>query len=142
LAATPNELARRGVAVNQDGIRRRAWDLLAYPDIDLSRLRCVWPELADIAPAIAEQTEIEASYTGYIERQDADIRAFKRDESLNLPADIDYGAVPGLSNEVRAKLGESRPATLGAASRIPGMTPAAITILLGYLRRRENRLSA
>ncbi|MEQ8194502.1 MAG: tRNA uridine-5-carboxymethylaminomethyl(34) synthesis enzyme MnmG [Rhodospirillales bacterium] len=140
--ATPNALARHGIEINRDGVRRRAWDLLAYPEIDLRRLCTVWPELEGIAPGIAEQAEIDARYAGYLERQEADIRAFKRDESMDLPDDIDYASIPGLSNEVRGKLNESRPATIGAASRIPGMTPAAITILLGHVRRRDDRLTA
>ncbi len=142
LTITPSALKRHGVAINQDGVRRRAWDLLAHPNIEFKTLTTIWPALYSIPESITEQLEIEASYTGYIERQEADIRSFRKDESLPLPANINYAAVPGLSNEVRIKLTEARPATLGAASRLPGMTPAALTILLGYVRRHETRLSA
>ncbi len=142
LAATPNALAAAGLAVNQDGVRRTALDLLAYPDITVDRLADLWPALSAIAPAIAEQLETEACYAAYLERQEADIRAFRRDEALSLPADVDYGAVASLSNEVRAKLDAARPATLGAAARIPGMTPAALTVLLGHVRRRDQRGAA
>ena len=142
LAATPNALAAAGLAVNQDGVRRTALDLLAYPDITVDRLAGLWPALSAIAPEIAEQLETEARYAAYLERQAADIRAFRRDEALSLPADVDYGAVASLSNEVRAKLDAARPATLGAAARIPGMTPAALTVLLGHVRRRDQRGAA
>jgi tRNA uridine 5-carboxymethylaminomethyl modification enzyme len=142
LNTTPSALAKRGIAINQDGVRRRAWDLLAHPNIDFDCLKSIWPALCSIPESIAEQLQIEAGYTGYLERQEADIHAFRKDEALPLPAEIDYEAVPGLSNEVRLKLKEARPATLGAASRLPGMTPAALTILLGYVRRHKTRHSA
>ena len=142
LNATPNELRARGLRVKLDGVRRSARDLLAYRGIDLDRLAALWPELGAIVPTIAEQLEIEAHYSGYSERQEADIRAFRRDESLLLPDDLDYDAVAGLSTEVRAKLGATRPATLGAAARISGVTPAALTALLVHTRRRQERLSA
>ena len=128
--------------VNRDGVVRSAADLLAYPDIDVARLAAIWPELAGLGREIAEQIEIEARYAGYLERQEADIRAFRRDEALALADDIDYGAVGGLSSEVREKLSLTRPATLGAAARIPGVTPAALTALLRYVRSGEQRRCA
>jgi len=136
LSATPNELARRGIQVNQDGVRRSAADLLRYPDIDLARLGALWPELRTLPPAIAEQIEIDGRYAGYIERQEADIRAFRRDEDLVIPEDIDLDAIASLSTEVRQKLRQARPATLGAAARIQGVTPAALTALLRHVKRR------
>jgi tRNA uridine 5-carboxymethylaminomethyl modification enzyme len=142
LQATPTELARAGFNINQDGVRRSAFTLLAYPGITLSRLAAMWPELADIAGESGEQLEIDAHYAGYIDRQAADIRAFRRDEALVLPDDLDYGRVGGLSTEAREKLAAARPATLGAAARIPGITPAALTALLGFVKRRGLRLSA
>ena len=142
LQATPGELARAGFKINQDGVRRSAFTLLAYPGIDLCRLAAMWPELRGIRREIAEQLEIDAHYAGYIDRQAADIRAFRRDEALALPDDIDYGRVGGLSTEAREKLTAARPATLGAAARIPGVTPAALTALLGFVKRRGLRLSA
>lgn len=136
LTATPDQLAKAGFTINQDGVRRSAFDLLRYPDIALPQLASYWPELAQIAPEVAEQVEIEARYMGYLDRQDADVRAFRRDEALILPDDLDYGAIHGLSNEVREKLLAARPATLGAAGRIPGMTPAALVALLRHVKRK------
>ena len=120
LAATPPELARHGLQVNADGVRRSAVDLLRYPGVDLARLSKIWPELADMPPAIVEQIEIDARYAGYLVRQEADIRALHRDESLALPATLDYAEIGSLSNEVRQVLTRSRPATLGAAAQSPG----------------------
>ena len=136
LRATPDQLAKAGFQINQDGVRRSAFDLLRYPDIALPQLASYWPELTQIAPEVAEQVEIEARYMGYLDRQDADVRAFRRDEALILPDDLDYGAIHGLSNEVREKLLAARPATLGAAGRIPGMTPAALVALLRHVKRK------
>ncbi|WP_421707915.1 tRNA uridine-5-carboxymethylaminomethyl(34) synthesis enzyme MnmG [Algihabitans sp.] len=136
LTATPDQLAKAGFTINQDGVRRNAFDLLRYPDIALPQLASYWPELTQIAPEVAEQVEIEARYMGYLDRQDADVRAFRRDEALILPDDLDYGAIHGLSNEVREKLLAARPATLGAAGRIPGMTPAALVALLRHVKRK------
>jgi tRNA uridine 5-carboxymethylaminomethyl modification enzyme len=135
LRMTPPALRARGIAVNEDGIHRSATELLAYPGIDLARLKTVWPELAAIPPGIAEQLEIDARYAGYLERQEADIRAFRKDEALALPGDLDYDAIGSLSTEIRSKLRAARPATLGAAGRISGVTPAALVALLKYVRR-------
>ena len=135
LTATPQELARRGVMVNQDGVRRSAFTLFGYPDMSFERLSTLWPELAPIRPDVAEQLEIEGRYAGYLQRQISDITAFRRDEALKLPADLDYARIGGLSAEVRTKLHSSRPATLGAAARIPGVTPAALTALLAHVRK-------
>lgn len=139
LFATPSELARHGIAINMDGVRRSARDLLAYPDIDRAALSSLWPQLENMAPPIAEQMEIDSRYSGYLERQEADVRAFRRDEGLAIPADMDFSALPGLSTEVSSKLEQSRPATLAAAARISGVTPAALTALLTYVRRREKK---
>jgi len=137
LKLSPSALRARGIAVNADGIDRSAGDLLAYPGIDLVRLAAIWPELGGIAPDIAEQLEIDGKYQGYLERQEAEIRSFRRDEALLLPEDLDYGAVGSLSTEIRLKLSAGRPGTLGAAARISGVTPAALVALLRYVRRRE-----
>ena len=142
LQATPNELGAKGINVNMDGRRRSAFDLLRYPNIDWSILSEFWPEMKNIAPNIQEQIEIDAAYSGYIERQEADIIAFRKDEALALPADLDYASVGSLSNEVRQKLEQVRPATLGAASRIPGVTPAAIIALLRHVKRRAGDSNA
>jgi tRNA uridine 5-carboxymethylaminomethyl modification enzyme len=137
LKATPAELARRGLAVNQDGVARTAFDLLALAGVDMAKLAGLWPELGRLRPDVAEQIEIDARYRGYLERQDGDIRAFRADESLALPAELDYAALTALSMEVRQKLATVRPATLGQAARISGVTPAALTILLRHVKRTK-----
>jgi tRNA uridine 5-carboxymethylaminomethyl modification enzyme len=131
---TPNEAAKHGIAIRQDGVRRTALDLLALPEVDFSTLTRIWPDLARMSPDIVEQLEIDAQYAGYMDRQEADILAFRRDESRALPAGLDYGAVVGLSNEVRQKLERIRPATLGQAARIEGVTSAAITLVLAHVK--------
>jgi tRNA uridine 5-carboxymethylaminomethyl modification enzyme len=136
LHMTPPALLRRGITVNEDGIPRSAAELLAYPGIDLARLAQVWPELGSVAPEIAEQVEIDARYAGYLERQERDIASFRRDEALLLPEDLDYTAVGSLSREICDKLATARPATLGAAARISGVTPAALVALLKHVKRR------
>lgn len=142
LKASPNQLRAAGIEVNLDGVRRSARELLGYRNIGLHRLAALWPEIRGIPPKIAGQIEIEAGYSGYLERQEADIRAFRRDEALAIPEDLDFDAIPGLSTEVRGKLRQARPATLGQAARISGVTPAALTVLLGHVRRRDQRLTA
>jgi len=137
LNLTPNEAQRHGIATRQDGTRRNALELLSLPDVDLDVLARVWPELAAFEPQIREQLEIDAQYAGYLGRQEADILAFRRDEGLTLPEDLDYGAVTGLSTEVRQKLQRIRPATLGQAARIDGVTPAALTLVLAQVRSRR-----
>ena len=139
LSATPSMLAAAGLAVG-DGGRRSGWQLLAL--LPLPRLARLWPELALLSPAVARQLENDARYQGYLARQEADIRAFRRDAALSLPDDIDYDRIAGLSTEVRGKLAGARPATLAAAARIPGVTPAALTALLGHIRRREAGVAA
>ncbi|MFY8093178.1 MAG: tRNA uridine-5-carboxymethylaminomethyl(34) synthesis enzyme MnmG [Niveispirillum sp.] len=136
LSATPNELERYGLHINKDGVRRTALDLLRYPEIDFPRLCQVWPELSSLLPDIAEQVEIDGKYAGYLDRQEADIRAFRKDEALELPTDLDPDSIASLSTEIRQKLKATRPATLGAAARIPGMTPAALTSLLRHVKKR------
>ena len=139
LKMTPQELSKVGIAVNQDGQRRSAFDLLRYPQFTWADVSRVWPELATIPAAIVEQVEIDATYSGYLDRQEADVMAFRRDEALILPADFDYTQVGSLSTEIRQKLEQARPATLGAASRIPGVTPAAIIALLRFVKKRPDR---
>jgi tRNA uridine 5-carboxymethylaminomethyl modification enzyme len=136
LKITPSALAKRGIVINQDGVSRSAFDLLGYLEIGWATLEALWPELEGIRPGIAEQLAIDARYNGYLERQQRDIAAYRRDEALVLPADLDYAAIGSLSNEVRQKLQAHRPATLGQASRISGVTPAALVVLLKYVRRQ------
>ncbi|HEV2187913.1 MAG TPA: tRNA uridine-5-carboxymethylaminomethyl(34) synthesis enzyme MnmG [Stellaceae bacterium] len=136
LQASPSALARHGLAVNADGVFRTAMQLLAHPGINIRSLSNVWPELTSVSREVAEQLEIDARYAGYLDRQARDIAAFRRDEALLLPETIDYAVIGGLSVEVRSKLGAARPMTLGAASRIPGVTPAALVALLQHVKRR------
>ena len=136
LNKTPNELASLGLKINQDGVRRNVFDILRYQEMNMARVVEIWPELAGLSPDIAEQIEIIGLYSGYMDRQETDIRAFRADESLIIPEDIDFHSIGGLSNEICAKLEEVRPTTLGAAARISGVTPAALTALLGFVRRR------
>ena len=138
LSVTPNEAAKHGLTLNRDGQRRSAFELLAYPEIGWTEVRGIWPELSAIDPAIAVHLEIDAKYDVYLKRQTADVDAFRRDEGLIL-GDIDYRAVPGLSNEARAKLEAARPRTVGQAGRLDGLTPAALGILAAYLRREARK---
>jgi tRNA uridine 5-carboxymethylaminomethyl modification enzyme len=135
LTLTPAQAIKAGLKVNADGIRRDLTQLLTYPSIGWADLEAVWPQIAAWAPAVREQIEIDATYSGYLDRQTAEIEAFRRDETLVLPGDLDYASAPGLSNEARQKLAAVRPQTLGQASRIEGLTPGAITSLLAYVRR-------
>jgi tRNA uridine 5-carboxymethylaminomethyl modification enzyme len=138
LTMTPNEAARHGLALNRDGHRRSAFELLAYPEIEWDVLGGIWPELSAVDRSIAVHLEIDAKYDVYLKRQTADVDAFRRDEGLVL-TDIDYADVPGLSNEARAKLEAARPRTVGQAGRLDGLTPAALGILAAYLRREARR---
>jgi tRNA uridine 5-carboxymethylaminomethyl modification enzyme len=142
VSATPSALKACGIEVNLDGSRRTARELLRYPGIALGTLVPIWPEFIEIKGEIAVQVEIDARYSGYLDRQEADIRAFRRDESLRLPVSLDYGSIPGLSNEVRGKLAAVQPETLGQAARISGVTPSALTTLLAYVKRRPEKLTA
>jgi tRNA uridine 5-carboxymethylaminomethyl modification enzyme len=135
LSVTPNEAARHGLALNHDGQRRTAFDLLSYPSLGMTDLARIWPQLAKLEAKVAEQLEIDAKYAVYLDRQSADIDAYRRDESFALPVELDYAALPGLSHEIRQKLEASRPRTIGQAGRIDGITPAALTLLVAHVRR-------
>ena len=139
---TPNEAGRHGMTVRQDGVRRTAVDLLALPDVSWATLTGIWPQLGAIQPDIVEQLEIDARYAGYLERQEADILAFRRDEGLLLPDGLDYGAICGLSTECRLKLSAIKPRTLGQAARIDGVTPAALTLVLAHVKAGARRHAA
>ncbi len=141
LTLTPSEAARHGVALRKDGQRRSAFELLSYPDIGIGDLARVWPRFGELEPKIAEQLETDAKYEVYLSRQAADVESYRRDESVVLPDDIDYGALPGLSNEVRHKLQSHRPRTIGQAGRLDGITPAALTLLVAHVRRQGRRPS-
>jgi tRNA uridine 5-carboxymethylaminomethyl modification enzyme len=136
LTLTPNEAERHGLHINRDGVRRNALELLSNPTITMDTLARFWPALGGLDRFVSEQIEIDAKYTVYLERQNADIEGFRREESLDLPAALDFQKLAGLSNELREKLARIRPATLGHAARIDGMTPAALTLILAETRRR------
>jgi tRNA uridine 5-carboxymethylaminomethyl modification enzyme len=140
LNLTPNEAAKHGIAIRLDGVRRNALELLSLTDF--ASLTRIWADLASLDADIVEQLEIDAQYAGYLDRQNADIVAFRRDEDRTLPADLDYGAVIGLSNEVRQKLERIRPATLGQAARIEGVTAAALTLVLSHVKGSQKAKNA
>jgi tRNA uridine 5-carboxymethylaminomethyl modification enzyme len=142
LTITPNEAEKHGLALNKDGQRRSAFELLAYPAIELAAVAKIWPRLSDLAPPIAQQLEIEAKYDVYLQRQADDVESYRRDESFELPHEFDYATLPGLSNEVRQKLTALRPRTIGQAGRIDGITPAALALLVAHARRRKRAARA
>jgi tRNA uridine 5-carboxymethylaminomethyl modification enzyme len=142
LTLTPNETAHRGLNVRQDGIRRDVIDLLALPEVTWATIISIWPQLGTVLPDVVEQLEVDARYVGYLERQEADIVAFRRDEGLVLPSGLDYNAICGLSTECRLKLSAVRPITLGQAARIDGITPAALTLVLAHVRAGARRAAS
>ena len=137
---TPSEAARHGLSLRKDGHRRSAFELLSYPDLAVADLARIWPRFGELEPKIAQQLEIDAKYAVYLTRQAADVESYRRDESLALPDDVDYAALPGLSNEARHKLDARRPRTVGQAGRIDGITPAALTLLAAHVRRQSRKL--
>ena len=136
ISVTPNEADRFGIVLNRDGQRRTAFDLLSYSHVTTEQVAKLWPGLSALEPAIAEQLEIDAKYSVYLDRQREDAERFRRDEAMALPTTMDFDAIPGLSNELRAKLATVRPQTLGHANRIEGMTPAALGLLALHARRK------
>ena len=142
LKATPSEAARSGIEMNQDGRRRTAFELLAFPGLDIQRLTAIWPEVATLAPAIASQLEIDARYRSYVDRQDEDVAVLRRDEATTIPVEFDYSAVSSLSGELRQKLERLRPSSVAQAGRIEGMTPAALLLVLAHVKAASRRRSA
>jgi tRNA uridine 5-carboxymethylaminomethyl modification enzyme len=141
-AITPTEGERFGIKLNRDGVRRSAFELLSYPTLGFSDIASIWPEFSAVSGKIAEQLEIDAKYAVYLERQAADVAAYRRDEGFELPEDIDYARIPGLSNELSHKLKSIRPRTIGQAGRIDGITPVALTLLVAHVRRKNHRTVA
>jgi tRNA uridine 5-carboxymethylaminomethyl modification enzyme len=137
VSLSPNEAQRHGLKINLDGVRRSGFDLLGFPDVTFADLGRIWPELSTVGSATAGQIEIDAKYAVYLARQAADIDAFRRDEAMAIPATLDYAGLRGLSNEVRLRLAEVRPQTLGQAGRIEGVTPAALTLLAAQIRKQK-----
>ena len=140
LSLTPTQAAAHGIILNRDGIRRTAFQLLSYPEIDWARLTTVWPDLAEVPARLADRLRTDATYAVYLDRQHADIAAFRRDEAVRLPESLDYAGISGLSNEMRVKLETVRPGTLGQAARIEGVTPAALTLLAAHAKRGNREL--
>ncbi|WP_439816649.1 tRNA uridine-5-carboxymethylaminomethyl(34) synthesis enzyme MnmG [Zavarzinia sp. CC-PAN008] len=140
LSLTPTEARRHGIGVNLDGQRRSASGLLALPDVDWHRVATIWPELAGVRADVAEQMVTDARYAGYLDRQTAEIAAFRRDEALSLPRGLDYALIASLSTELREKLAQAQPESLGQAARIPGMTPAGLTALLAHVRKSNSQV--
>ena len=136
---TPNEAAKHGLEINKDGRRRTAFELLAYPGITIARLSDIWPEINGLDDLIADQVAVDARYAAYISRQEADVEALRRDEATMIPADLDLDGASGLSNELRQKLKLHRPSTLAQASRIDGMTPAALLLLRALVKKSSGR---
>jgi tRNA uridine 5-carboxymethylaminomethyl modification enzyme len=139
LHVTPTEATRHGLDINKDGRRRSAFELLSYPAVDMARLAAIWPAAGAIEPGIAAQLAVDARYAAYVHRQEIDVAAFRREESVRIPADFDYAGLASLSAEVRQRLETVRPSTLAQASRMEGITPAALMLLLAHLRRTPAR---
>jgi tRNA uridine 5-carboxymethylaminomethyl modification enzyme len=139
LSATPTEARKAGLAVNADGQRRTAFELLSYPNMTAEELAKVWPEIVNLPVPVLEQVTIDAQYAVYLDRQQADIVAMRRDESRDIPEWLDYLALPGLSAEMKQRLSARRPATIAQAQAIEGVTPAAITLILSVVRRGSMR---
>jgi tRNA uridine 5-carboxymethylaminomethyl modification enzyme len=139
LSVTPREAEQFGFSLNKDGQRRTAFELLSYPRTAIAEIGRIWPEFLALPAEIATQLEIDAKYAVYLERQAADVAAFRRDETFVIPDALDYAAVPGLSNEARQKLITARPRSIGQAGRLDGVTPAALALLTAFIRRGQFR---
>jgi len=139
---TPSKAERNGIEINKDGRRRTAFELLSYPNMSFQRLAEIWPELADVDPAIAAQIEIDARYDSYVKRQEIDVAALRKDEAIEIPDGFDYTTLPSLKAELRQKLTQQRPATLAQAGRIEGMTPAALMLILVTVKKQAPRKRA
>ncbi|WMT86978.1 tRNA uridine-5-carboxymethylaminomethyl(34) synthesis enzyme MnmG [Pelagibacterium sp. 26DY04] len=135
LSATPTQARKAGVNVNADGVRRSAFELMSYPTTERADIEAIWPEISDMESNTYEQLAIDAQYAVYLERQQADVEAVRRDESRTIPDWLDYALLPGLSNEMKQKLIAARPQTIAQAQRIEGVTPAALTLILAVIRR-------
>ena len=135
LSLTPQQAQAAGLQLNHDGLRRSAYQILSYPDISFEQLASIWPELNEYAAPVVARVTADAVYSVYLDRQAAEIQAYRRDQSLKVPADLDLDAISGLSNELKLKLAAQRPADLAQAGRIEGMTPAALTLLAAHARK-------
>lgn len=142
LYLTPNQADKFGIQLNLNGKKRSMMELLSYSELNMDKLISVWPQLSNFKPDVVEQLEADAVYSGHLERQNKDIEMYRRDENLKIPAGFDFGMISGLSNELKSKLAQARPDTIAQASRIDGMTPAALTLMLAYIKRPKLRRPA
>ena len=142
LFITPSKISKFGINIAKDGIRRSAYEVLGQKYVNMGKIREIWPEITYFSREIDEQLEISSHYKGYLKKQNADIIAFKRDENLIIPENLDYDSFAGLSNEVKSKFKKIKPKTMGQALRIDGITPAAVYILLSHLKRKSIKHTA
>lgn len=139
---TPNEAIRFGLNLNRDGQRRTAFNLLSYPEIDMKRLTAIWPELNEIPTPLVERLETDARYAVYLDRQQSDVAVLRREEGRAIPQTMDFGRIPGLSNELKQKLAQRKPTSIAEAQRIDGMTPAALAIIIATIQHLNNERGA
>ena len=139
---SPNEAQEYDIKIAQDGVKRSGIELMSQRNLNMAKIRQIWPLTPSFGSSLDSQVEVDAHYFGYLKRQSHDIAAFKKDESIKIPDHISYDSFSGLSNEIKSKLKKIRPKTLGQALRIDGVTPAAALILLGYIKSRRKRKSA
>ena len=142
LKISPNEAEKFGIKIAKDGVKRSAFEILSRDGVTFNKLRSIWKKIPKASRNEEEQIEISAHYSGYLEKQEADIIAFRKDENLKIPPNIDYSRLSGLSNEVKSKFNLIRPKTLGQALRIDGITPAAAYILLSYVKKGSKSLNS
>ena len=142
LLISPNKIKNFGINIAQDGVLRKSNEILSQKGVNMKKIREIWPDIPFFDNKIDEQVEINAHYMGYLKKQKADILAFKRDENLTIPEEINYDKLSGLSNEVKSKFKQIRPKTMGQALRIDGITPAAVYILLSHVKRKSIKLIA
>ena len=142
LNITPSKISKFNINIAKDGVPRTAEQILSQNGVDMTKIRKIWPEIKYISKEIDDQIEINAHYRGYLKKQNADILAFKRDENLIIPTNINYDGLSGLSNEVKSKFKQIQPKTMGQALRIDGITPAAVYILLSHVKRKSIKHTA
>ena len=140
--STPTQLQKNNIKIKLDGKKRSVFELLSYKSLNFKKLEKIWPELKSLDADTKEQIEIESTYSNYLSRQRADIEDFKKEEGLKIPKVIEYKKVGSLSNEIIEKLTKTKPSTLGAASRISGVTPAAIIAIMRYIKKTNNQKAA
>ena len=139
---SPNQASKYGVKISKDGVKRSGLQVMSQRNLNMAKIRQIWPSIPYHGEAFDKQVEIEAHYSGYLKRQSHDIAAFNKDESVLIPDNINFDNISGLSNEIKSKLIKIRPRTLGQALRIDGVTPAAAILLLGYIKRNKRVLTA